>query len=211
MDLTGRQFSHLTVLSRYLDYTPSKGQRQRQWLCSCACGETTVVRTGHLTSGAVKSCGCMRRKAKHGQSRTTLYRAWVSMRQRCENPKHPEFKNYGARGISVDPSWKDFQVFHAYVGGRPAEGLELDRIDNDKNYEPGNVRWATRAEQCANTRRTVVLEVEPGRLLPRDVAARLYGIPAATLRYRLSAGWDMHTALNAPPKYNFRKLGSLTR
>ena len=135
----------------------------------------------------------------------------MSMRQRCENPKHPEFKNYGARGIAVDPTWLDFPTFRAAVGDRPSMNLELDRIDNNKNYEPGNVRWATRAEQCANTRGTVNVEVAPGKFLPRDVAARKYGVPEATLKYRLNAGWDTYTALRAPRGYMYKKHGTLTR
>lgn len=79
-----------------------------------------------------------------------LYTAWQAMRQRCNNPKYPCYSRYGGRGITHDPSWDDFVVFAAYVGAHPGAGWTLDRIYNDDNYRPGNVRWATRKTQGEN-------------------------------------------------------------
>jgi hypothetical protein len=96
---------------------------------------------------------------KHGQSysgdyrrpkRTSLYRAWVNMRNRCRNPRNPNYPYYGGRGIEILPAWDDFAVFCADVGPHPGAGLTLDRIDNNGHYKPGNVRWATRAQQSRN-------------------------------------------------------------
>lgn len=209
MDLIGKTFHELTVLARAENYRPSKGQNQRQWMCVCTCGGSAVVRTGHLTSGAVKSCGCKRHEVTHGYSRSGLYRLWLSMKQRCGNPNHPEYKNYGGRGIAVCQRWQDFAAFLQDVGARPTPDHELDRVDNDSGYAPDNVRWATRAEQCANTRRTRHVEVSPGRFLPRAVAARTFGVPEGTLRYRLRSGWDTYTALHAPPGYHYAKSGPI--
>jgi hypothetical protein len=96
---------------------------------------------------------------KHGQSyvgdwrqpgRTPLYRAWVNMRNRCRNPQNPSYPYYGGRGITITPAWDEFIAFSTAVGPHPGAGWTLDRINNDGNYEPGNVRWATRAQQTRN-------------------------------------------------------------
>ena len=91
----------------------------------------------------------------HGMSRTPMYVLWTAMIQRCTNPNHGRFADYGGRGITVCDQWRhDFAAFYAHVGDRP-EGMSLDRIDNDRGYEPGNVRWASHAEQRANRRESV--------------------------------------------------------
>ncbi len=102
--------------------------------------------------------GTRRAIIKHGENlrgkMTPEYRAWQSMKQRCSNPRHRGYKNYGGRGIAVARVWLDsFQTFLASIGRRPTTGHSIDRIDNDGNYEPGNVRWATRSQQRQNMRR----------------------------------------------------------
>lgn len=90
--------------------------------------------------------------AVHGMWRTPTYRIWANMKQRCLNPQNSAFRHYGARGITVCGRWLKFENFLADMGIRP-DGLELDRIDNDGNYEPDNCRWTTRSEQVLNRRR----------------------------------------------------------
>jgi DNA-binding MarR family transcriptional regulator len=111
---------------------------------------------------------------KHGHahiSRTSpTYRCWGAMIQRCTNQNNAHFSNYGGRGISVCDRWLAFANFLEDMGERP-NGMTLDRIDNDGNYEPGNCRWATRKEQAGNTRVTkhVVLD---GEVVSLSEAAR---------------------------------------
>ena len=94
---------------------------------------------------------------KHGGKGTRLYRIWLNMKNRCYNPRTPRFHDYGGRGITVCDEWKDnFQAFYDYVSQLShygEEGYTLDRINNEGNYEPGNVRWATKKEQASNRRR----------------------------------------------------------
>lgn len=132
-------------------------------LCRCDCGNEKLVDAISLRSGRSQSCGCLRaermtiRFRKHGHcgnnAPTTEYHIWSAMIQRCTNPRNTDFHNYGGRGISVCQEWRDsFELFLNDVGRRP-RNLTLDRIDNNGNYEPGNVRWATKSQQTRNSRR----------------------------------------------------------
>ena len=96
----------------------------------------------------------MHHNHKHGQSgnKTSLYTAWVNMRDRCDNPNHKAYHNYGGRGIKVCSQWYDFITFAKDVGPPPRKGLSLDRKNNNGNYEPGNVRWETKRTQARNSR-----------------------------------------------------------
>ena len=164
IDLTGQYFGRLTVIERVF---PNSISRNARWSCSCSCGNTITVLSGNLKSGHTKSCGCLTRESvierslKHGNARegrtTPEYSAWRGMIQRCHNPNHQYFDNYGGRGITVCDDWRGpggFEKFLACVGPRPSSELELDRIENDGNYAPGNVRWTSHQEQMNNTRQS---------------------------------------------------------
>lgn len=91
----------------------------------------------------------------HGMVKTPEWRAWRAMRVRCSQPTHPKWKDYGGRGIRVCDEWqKSFLAFYEHIGAKPGKGYSLDRVDNNGNYEPGNVRWATYIEQNNNQRRS---------------------------------------------------------
>lgn len=134
-----------------------------------------------------------------------IYRVWGNMVQRCTNPNLDRYKDYGGRGITVCDRWlNSFEAFYADVGDRP-DDMFLDRIDNDGNYEPGNVRWVTRAQSNLNTRRCkfVVLGAESK---PINEWLRVYGISYATYKQRIKNGWTMESAVSTPPdKRRIRK------
>lgn len=114
------------------------------------------------------------------------------MKARCLNPKHPRWEYYGGRGITIAPQWLTFETFLADMGVRPS-GTTLDRINGAGNYEPGNCRWATRAQQAANRRPTG--RRDPGSLMSR---AREAGMPYMVVYLRVRNGWDIERALTEP-------------
>jgi hypothetical protein len=144
IDLTGKQFGRL-VVTAYAE--------RKRWSCICDCSARVVVHGRHLRGGATKSCGCLTREAntKHGMCGSREYHSWKSMKQRCLNPRHPRYKDYGGRGIGFCEEWSSFVPFFAAMGECPP-GRSLDRIDNDGDYTPSNCRWATPFEQVHNRR-----------------------------------------------------------
>lgn len=151
----GEKFGMLTVLERSAK-DPSGRSR---WLCRCDCGRQNIVAYSRLKSGHTKSCGCLRGKAnfRHGAKGTPTHNTWCAMKQRCNDPNHAQFAYYGARGIRVCDRWAtSFEAFISDMGVRP-DGMTIERIESDGNYEPGNCRWATEAEQSRNRRSTILV------------------------------------------------------
>lgn len=157
VDLTGQRFGRLTVIER-----SGKQCGHATWLCKCDCGNEVVVASNNLKKDTF-SCGCYQREQSrksnttHGIARSKIHFIWIAMKQRCFNPNNKGFCNYGGRGITVCEEWKnDFQAFYDYVSQLPhfgEEGYSLDRINNDGNYEPNNVKWSTKTEQNVNRRK----------------------------------------------------------
>lgn len=122
------------------------------------------------------------------------------MIQRCHNAKHPKFQHYGGRGITVHQSWRakgGFALFFAHVGPRPSPGHSIERIENARGYEPGNVRWATQTEQMNNTRRTVRI-MALGKTLSISQWAEALGIARRTIVWRRDQGWEAERIVTTP-------------
>lgn len=154
LDVTGQKFARLTVTRRAERKSPSGAL----WVCLCDCGNETVTTSLKLRIGHTTSCGCawdeIRRKGAHvthGQSKTSTYRTWKEMRNRCLNANSTQFKWYGGRGITICDRWSSFENFLADMGPRPI-GMTLDRICGDGPYSPDNCRWATPKMQAETNR-----------------------------------------------------------
>jgi hypothetical protein len=153
-DLTGKRFGRWAVLARH----PRQSRLgEAKWVCRCDCGIERVVCGSSLREGLSKSCGCIRNemvaklKYKHGLCRSRVYWCWKNMKARCFYSRHRACRWYGGR-ITVCDRWRhSFEAFYADMGD-PPPCMSLDRINNDGNYEPGNCRSATVAEQLANRR-----------------------------------------------------------
>lgn len=178
----GDQFSRWTVLDAV---------DRKSVLARCSCGTERRVRASNLVQGLSRSCGCLhdeqsaangRANRTHGLSRTPIYTVWVCMMTRCTNPEAFEYQYYGARGITVHSPWHDVVVFarevEAEIGLLP-QGMTLDRVNNDGNYEPGNIRWASRLDQARHRRYGVT---------PRRRAADVELVPVPRTRKKLSDG-----------------------
>lgn len=155
--MIGEIFGHWTVLRR----AATLSHYNARWLCRCECGSEKSVRADKLKAGRTKSCGCTKgggRNRTHGMSETRSYSIWGCMKKRCFDPKQNGFENYGGRGITVCEGWMEFEQFYADMGDCP-EGMTLERKDTEKNYEPGNCRWATWTEQARNRSNNRKIEI----------------------------------------------------
>ena len=151
-NLVGMVFGRLTVLSQAADHVKPNGKRRAKWLCQCSCGsEPKSIEQANLFYGNVQSCGCLKFDIEHGLCKSKTYKSWAGMFDRCNNPKDHGYHNYGGRGITVCVRWKKFENFLEDMGECP-EGLSLDRINVNGNYEPSNCRWTNRSEQAYNQR-----------------------------------------------------------
>jgi len=195
-DLTGNRYGRLVVVEPIrLSSTETK------FVCKCDCGTVTTVWRQSLVQGHTNSCGCLSREAhtKHGGSWRPEYKVWKALRRRCLCSTDKQYHDYGGRGIKVCQAWDDFSVFFNDVGPRPSAAHSIDRIDNEKGYEPGNVRWATHQQQNSNTRRNRYVSIY-GRGMTVAEAAAYYCVPASRILHRLNAGWTDVDAVLRPSR-----------
>jgi hypothetical protein len=170
----GQKFHMVTAIS----FAGRVKQGLRSWNVKCDCGKEWVVQERSLNQ-RTRSCGCDRMNHltfyRHGKHMSSEYRIWAMMVQRCTNSDNDNFVHYGKRGISVCERWLKFENFYQDMGQRPSKIHSIDRIDNDGNYEPGNVKWSTRREQMRNTRRNRSVIILGKTMVMLD-AANLLGV-----------------------------------
>lgn len=172
-NLAGQRFGRLVAIG--LDDKPG---RKKYWVCQCDCGNVKSVRSDSLQSGAIRSCGCLKKErdkinlavnpskskcAERGYKSggTRLYTIWQNLKQRCYNEHDASYSNYGGRGITVCEEWRyDFPAFHDWaLANGYRDDLTIDRIDNDSSYSPENCRWTTVTEQCRNRRSNIKIKI----------------------------------------------------
>lgn len=199
IDLTGKTFSKLTVLSR----AENKGGRVI-WLCKCSCGEEKEVKGNNLNTGHTKSCGCLQREAvterntTHGGSGTLEYKSWLHMKTRCSDPNYEFYADYGGRGIKVCDRWvNSFENFLEDMGSKPTDDHSLGRQLVDGNYEPGNVSWETPLQQARSKRTSVIITWDNRTQCLMDWARELspiLGVSVRTINGRVKRGWSVEKA-----------------
>lgn len=206
-DITGWQSGRLTALGPIGKSKDGK----IMWLCSCVCGKEKAVRAGFIIRRLTQSCGCLQKertslanaKTTHGMSYESIYGTWHGIKSRCLYSGNVHFGKYGGRGITVYEEWAhSFEKFFEYVSALPyygEPGRSLDRIDNDGNYEPGNLRWATAQEQQRNTRHNRNLTFM-GKTQCVAAWAEDLQIRKDTLWSRVQRGWTIERALTTPTK-----------
>lgn len=201
-DLTGKKFGRWTVVGFDREVRVPSGKKYCRWFCSCECGTSRSVFGSSLRSGASKSCGCLQRAsasalASHGKHGSPIYWRWNAMVQRCTNPNDRAYERYGGRGIRVCPEWRDFAGFYKDIGDPPFKGASIDRIDNDGDYCPGNVRWANRRTQQNNRQGNRLLHLN-GVSHSVTEWSRILGINCGTIHSRIRYGWPDERILTEP-------------
>ena len=210
-DFVGNKYGRLTVISK----TDKKLGHNWIYLCQCECGNFKEVSTGNLTTGKVKSCGCLsyenRKKSrpKHGFARHRLYSLYYGIKYRCNNKNCPEYFRYGGRGIKICDEWlgkKGFENFKDWaLSNGYADNLSIDRIDNNGNYCPENCRWVDRFTQQNNTRKNKFYEYN-GELLTLSQLSRKYSINVNTLFHRLKKYDSVKDAIEIPLNLSQQRL-----
>ncbi len=206
----------LTILATYSRYV--NGVKKWFYLCRCVCGTEKEIYKYSVDYGLTRSCGCLHREvsavvgtnsATHGDASrmkgvATEYDIWRGILKRCYNTNDEHYPTYGGRGISVCPQWRtSYETFLADVGRRPSQRHTIDRFpNNDGNYEPGNVRWATKKQQGRN-RRTNTLFTFNGKTQCASAWAEEYGFDDRhIILVRIKRGWSIQRALTTPPRKN---------
>jgi len=170
-DITGIKFNRLIAIK--MTHVDKLGKAW--WLCLCECGKEHSVRGISLRAGEIKSCGCLwEPNIKHGESgnKTPTYSSWANMIDRCFNTKNINYKNYGARGITVCDEWRDYRNFLADMGHKP-KGLTIERKENNGNYTPDNYKWASTYEQSRNRRNNAMYYFNGSIITASDLAVIL--------------------------------------
>lgn len=204
-DFTGQQIGRLTVIQRSNDIIESNGRRRTAWLCRCECGKPVVVRGECLsnTKRQTRSCGCLsadiarQSKLTHGHTDTKLYGVWCGIKARCYNANSAAYERYGGRNIQMCNEWRnsyiDFETWA--IGNGYTDGLSIDRIDVNGNYEPSNCRWVNATAQANNRRTNRILNFN-GEEHTLTEWAQMLNVSPKTLFSRLYAGHSVEEILS---------------
>jgi lambda repressor-like predicted transcriptional regulator len=209
LDITGMKFNRLTAMKN--TWVFDRDGRYK-WVFLCDCGSIYEASGSQVKNGNVKSCGCLVKELSkcgdksrvHGMSRTPTYKCWKGLRARCLNKKHPYYKNYGGRGITVCDRWSSFELFFEDMGLKPSEAHSLDRIDNSAGYSKENCRWATAIVQGNNKRNNNILTYN-GESLSVAQWSKKTGLEEDTIRARLKRGWSHEKTLSTKVLDNWPK------
>lgn len=196
INLTGQVFGEWVVIEERGRATGG----HYYWFCRCSCGVTREVLGVNLRNGVSRSCGHVANVwgGLWGQYELE-YNVWSQMKDRCDNPANPSYKNYGARGIGYVDRWKDFRNFVEDMGAQPFPGAQLDRRNNDWHYSKENCQWVTAKQNMRNS--TAVMRVTyNGKTRPLTEWCELLGLSASLMRSRLRAGWSVERAFTTPNK-----------
>jgi hypothetical protein len=165
--------------------------------CKCDCGNEVNVLSGNLKKGNSTSCGCKRLKTcsirmsklnlKHGETKTKLWRTWKGIIERTTSKNSSHYFRYGGKGIGIYKEWLDYKKFAEYIGQPPSDKHTIDRIDNSKGYEPGNVRWATAKEQAANRCTNVFVIINNKKMISSE-AAKILNVSQSTIGRWIKSG-----------------------
>lgn len=198
----GQRFGKLTVVELVHDGLYD----DRVWRCRCDCGNIANAKEKYLKNGHRKSCGCLigRHMATHGETKTRLFKIWSSMHERCEREKHPHFKDYGGRGVTVCDEWDEFIPFREWsLQNGYNDLLTIDRKNSDGNYEPSNCRWVTMKTQQNNKRNNHTIELN-GEVHTISEWSEITGIGKTTIKERINMGWPIEDVLTKPVRKRTR-------
>jgi hypothetical protein len=211
----GDVFCFYTVLKE-----AERTTKHKRFLCKCVCGTEKSVLAFTLVSGESWHCGCKTKElraklwhekpdefklawkakcnnTKHNKHDTKEYQAWADMKTRCANKSHKWFESYGGRGIMVCDAWQSFENFFNDMGSAPSPNHQIDRINNDGNYEPSNCRWATPSQNQRNKSNSRFIETPDGFMNISD-AADIYKLSSDCIKHRIKANWSTQEIFFTP-------------
>ena len=207
----GKKFNMLTVIEPVHTVLPN-GNKQWFWHVRCDCGNERVIKPRDILNNHYVSCGCYNKSPDkktnktHGESHTRLHNIWCSINNRC-NPNNKNNERYGKRGITICEEWHDYTKFAEWARSHGYEdGLTIERIDVNGNYEPSNCKWIPMPKQARNRTTTRWVEYQ-GETMSLAEAAERAGLKYKEVHYRIhKLGWTLEDALSIPIREGFSDL-----
>lgn len=201
-DLSGLTFGRLYVSSRHIE---NNKHGKAMFNCVCSCGSAVTASGTDISTGNTRSCGCLKdekakaRMTRHGNRYHPMWMRYKAMLDRCYKESNDQYRNYGARGITVCERWvNSFDDYVNDLGFPPSENHTIDRVDNNLGYSPENCRWATKKDQSVNRRVTKIVTVGGVSMSLADWSKSL-GLKKSAVYGRIRNGWDVVRAVTHPP------------